>query len=151
MLDKIREDINARLAKQPDSRCATGDEVSICWLIGEIDRLQHQLSTNKKIAETNRADAVKKAMLDTACAACHEFNQPLQAIMSHLEMLNLCIKDNNFEGLTRRVDILIKQTARAGDITYKMMNLKRYKTKKHDTGGAEMLDIEESYIPKEGR
>jgi hypothetical protein len=40
MLNDILSNIKERLANQPDSRCASADEVRICWLIGEIDRLK---------------------------------------------------------------------------------------------------------------
>ena len=39
MLDEIRKNINERLVNQPDSRFASPDEVRICWLLNEIDRL----------------------------------------------------------------------------------------------------------------
>lgn len=48
MLDEIIADINERIASQPDSRCATEDEVRICWLICEIDRLIDRLNGEKE-------------------------------------------------------------------------------------------------------
>jgi hypothetical protein len=40
MFEEIVENINERIKNQRDSRCATSDEVRICWLVGEIERLQ---------------------------------------------------------------------------------------------------------------
>ena len=48
MLDEIRKNINERLINQPDSRCASADEVRICWLISEIERLQKIIYREQK-------------------------------------------------------------------------------------------------------
>ncbi len=39
MLDKIKKDINERMSKYTDSRHPTDDEVSIAWLVSEIEKL----------------------------------------------------------------------------------------------------------------
>ncbi len=147
MLDEIIKNINERLSTQPDSRCASADEVRICWLVGEIEDLQRTISEQKESAETNRADAIKEAMLKTAGAAAHELNQPLQAISLCAEMIDTCIKTGDHKDLARHVDTVTEQVTRAGRITFKMSNLKRYRTKRYGNHfGSEILDIEKSYI-----
>ncbi len=154
MLDEIITDINERLSTQPDSRCASPDEVRICWLIGEIENLQRSISEQAKvsradavIAENNRAAAIKEAMLKTAGAAAHEINQPLQAISLYAEMIDECIKTGDHKNLAKHINTVTEQVTRAGHITFKMSNLKRYRTKKYGSHfGSEILDIEKSYI-----
>jgi len=51
MLEEIISNINERLENQPDSRCATADEVRICWLISEIDRLNKIIREQKDSAD----------------------------------------------------------------------------------------------------
>lgn len=40
MLDKIKKDIDERMSQYTDSRHPTDDEVSIAWLVSEVERLQ---------------------------------------------------------------------------------------------------------------
>jgi len=51
MYDEICKDINKRISAQIDSRCATDDEVRICWLITEVDRLRKIRDTSQKILQ----------------------------------------------------------------------------------------------------
>ena len=44
MLDKIKKDINERMSKYKDSRHPTNDEVSIAWLVSEVERLEKELT-----------------------------------------------------------------------------------------------------------
>ena len=43
MFDEIVENIKGRIKNQPDSRCATDDEVRICWLVSEVNELQERI------------------------------------------------------------------------------------------------------------
>jgi len=40
MFKEICQDMEERITAQCDSRCASPDEVRICWLIGEVERLR---------------------------------------------------------------------------------------------------------------
>ena len=40
MFKEICQDMEKRITAQCDSRCASPDEVRICWLIGEVERLR---------------------------------------------------------------------------------------------------------------
>lgn len=43
MLEKIKDDLRQRMADYHDSRQPTGDEVTIAWLISEIDILNEKI------------------------------------------------------------------------------------------------------------
>ena len=43
MLKAITDDINKRIAAQPNSMAATDDEVSICWLVAECEQLAKEI------------------------------------------------------------------------------------------------------------
>jgi len=47
MLKEITDNINERIKGQPDSRCASADEVRICWLICEIELLMEKIEKAK--------------------------------------------------------------------------------------------------------
>ena len=47
MLEGIKEDLKQRMANYTDSRQPTAYEVTIAWLISEIDRLNKELDTLK--------------------------------------------------------------------------------------------------------
>ncbi len=48
MFDKIEAGINKRIKAQTDSRHATNDEVTMCWLIAEIDELRKTIQSAGK-------------------------------------------------------------------------------------------------------
>ena len=43
MYNEIVKDINERIKAQPNSLCATADEVRICWLVAEVDALRKKI------------------------------------------------------------------------------------------------------------
>lgn len=49
MFEKIVKDIRRRIKNQPNSLCASDDEVSICWLVLEVQFLRKQIADIKKI------------------------------------------------------------------------------------------------------
>lgn len=53
MFDEIVKDINKRISAQPNSLCATGDEVRICWLVAEVERLREIIKDNNLTIEEN--------------------------------------------------------------------------------------------------
>jgi len=42
MFDKIVKDMKERIGAQTDSRMASPDEVRICWLISEVEKLRKE-------------------------------------------------------------------------------------------------------------
>lgn len=51
MLNRITDDLRARLSGQINSLCATDDEVSIAWLVSEIMLLEISYNTDKKVID----------------------------------------------------------------------------------------------------
>jgi hypothetical protein len=47
LVDEIREDIKKRFMAQPDSRCASDDEVSIAYLLSKVDELHSEVESLK--------------------------------------------------------------------------------------------------------
>ena len=43
MLEKIKEDLRQRMVNYTDSRQPTNDEVTMAWLLSEIERLNEEL------------------------------------------------------------------------------------------------------------
>ena len=58
MLDEIITDIKKRLADQPDSRCASADEVRICWLISELEGIKKRHAELRKVYDDTQNYAV---------------------------------------------------------------------------------------------
>lgn len=48
MFEEIQTNLKERLAAQPDSRCASGDEVRMAWLVCEIESLRAELVKREK-------------------------------------------------------------------------------------------------------
>jgi len=69
MFDEIVENINSRIKNQPDSRCATDDEVRICWLVSEVNTLREKV----KAAEN--------------CLVCSVIADPFEVCHNTLEIL----------------------------------------------------------------
>ena len=44
MYDEIVKNINERMFAQPNSLAATADEVRICWLVAEVERLRNVIA-----------------------------------------------------------------------------------------------------------
>ena len=70
MFNEIEADINKRIKPQIDSRCATDDEVRICWLISEIDALREKV----KAAEN--------------CLVCGSIADPVEVIENTIKILD---------------------------------------------------------------
>lgn len=69
MFNEIVENIKGRIKNQPDSRCATDDEVRICWLVSEINELREKV----KAAEN--------------CLVCSAIADPMEVIQNTMEIL----------------------------------------------------------------
>jgi len=65
MLKEIIDNINERIKGQPDSRCASADEVRICWLVGEIETLNRKIEEAKKCLENCREVGLRETVNNT--------------------------------------------------------------------------------------
>ena len=101
----------------------------------------HDVTESKK-AEQERLDKQKlRAAIETAGAACHELNQPLQAALIQSELV-LDDLDPNGE-TSRRVESILAQIKRMTQITYDLNRLAEYHTKQY-VGKSMILDVSRS-------
>lgn len=80
-----------------------------------------------------------EATFEVVGAVCHEMNQPLQAIMGYSDLL---LNEDDPEALKERAKLLKEQTARLGDLTYKLQSIKKYETRPYLK--RQILDIDKS-------
>ncbi|MCB2187469.1 MAG: PAS domain S-box protein [Deltaproteobacteria bacterium] len=82
-----------------------------------------------------------QAAIETAGAACHELNQPLQAILGLAEMAFLRLEP----GSRAQADLekIIVQTQRMGEITGRLRNITSFHTKRY-VGNTHILDLDSS-------
>jgi len=99
--------------------------------------------TDRKRAEEERLQKEKlQAVLDMAGAACHELNQPLQAIMGYAELLVIEVseEDESPQKLLRRIR---EQVARMAHITRKLNNITRYRVRDY-LDDVNTMDLDEA-------
>ncbi len=84
---------------------------------------------DKKRAQEEHVKREKiQAVLELAGAVCHEFNQPLQVIAGHLELLKAELPENS-SILEMRIDTMTEEINRMATLTGDLMNITRYRTK----------------------
>ena len=79
-----------------------------------------------------------QAIIEMAAAVCHELNQPLQSIYGYCELLMMDLEegDQSYKQIKR----IKGQIDRVGEITKKLMRVKRYETKDYLKG--KIIDID---------
>lgn len=107
----------------------------------------HDVTESKK-AEQERLDKQRlRAAIETAGAACHELNQPLQAALMQSELVLDALEPNT--ETFRRVESLLAQIKRMSQITYDLNRLAEYHTKQY-VGKSRILDVSRSAVgPKD--
>ncbi len=101
-------------------------------------RLMYELQqTHLKRLETEKLNGV----LETAGGVCHKLNQPLQYILGAIQILlmDMDIEDKMYPQL----DAVRDKVEQMGEITRKLAEITRYRTKAH-AGGQHILDIDDS-------
>lgn len=99
-----------------------------------------ELSTVKR-AEAERLGAERvRAAIETAGAACHEMNQPLQIITARAELLG--IKRPGDAIVKHEAELIQAQAARMMEITRKLQTLTDYDTTGHP-GGKRILKLDQ--------
>ncbi len=99
------------------------------------------------ITERKRAEDEKlwrerlQAAVETAGAACHELNQPLQAAIMKLELMLLGLEEDH--PLYSQLGSLHQEFQRMAEITHRLNRLTSYRTRPY-LGGMNILDIDES-------
>jgi len=94
--------------------------------------LQDELEYQKKF----------EGVLEMAGAVCHEMNQPLQGVLSGVEIIQLEMGEDN--PLREPVDLILQGTKRMILVTRKLMHLSRYKSIDYVMDGCRIVDIDAS-------
>ncbi|MFH1059238.1 MAG: PAS domain S-box protein [Pseudomonadota bacterium] len=103
--------------------------------------------TQRKRAEEERVHRERlQAAVVTAGAACHELNQPLQGVLSHLELMLMRVGDQ--PELAREVGRILDQTRQMAEITQRLSRITDFRTRRY-LDQSEILDLEGS-APKAG-
>jgi len=96
----------------------------------------------RKRAEEMRFQKEKlQGVIELAGAACHELNQPLQAISGYSELLMMEMSED--DPLFDMVSEIKKETIRLGEITRKLNNITRYETTNY-IEGRKIIDIDKA-------
>lgn len=70
MYEKIVDNINKRIAAQHDSRCASPDEVRICWLVAEVERLRALVDVDADMMKRFCVDECGQRVADECVSFC---------------------------------------------------------------------------------
>ena len=125
-----------------------GDRIPVLKTVmkDEIDGKQVLLECFIDIRDKKRADEehIKReklqAILEMAGAVCHEFNQPLQVISGHCELLKI---GSGFNDETKdHINEILKAVSRMGLLTRDVMNITAYETKSYLN--SKIVDIKRS-------
>ena len=104
--------------------------------------LSHYAIQRKQAMEERFHREKLQGVLELAGAACHELNQPMQALVGYCDLLMMDVDENN-----TRVDKIEKITAQAErirNITKKLANITKYETTNYlDT---KIIDIDKSSV-----
>ncbi len=120
---------------------------NIALLLDEAGQVVGSVGVMLDLTERNRAapDRIQKeklqGVLETAGAVCHEFNQPLQALMGYAELAMEVSPetDSSFD----LVGKILAQVERMARITGKLQGITRYETMDY-TEQTQIIDIHKS-------
>lgn len=106
-------------------------------LAARINAALLQSRLTQKRLEKEKLDA----LLETAGAVCHEFNQPLQILSITCEIM--AIQNNNGPEMDKRIQTIRKQVNRMAGITKKLTKIAKYRTRPY-VGSDKIVDLEKS-------
>lgn len=106
-------------------------------LMARVNATLREKAAARRLAE----DEKLKGVLETAGGVCHELNQPLQYILGSIQLIMLDVSEK--EPMHASLKNILRQVERMGDITRKLMDITRYKTRRY-ADGKSILDIEQS-------
>lgn len=120
-----------------------GQQVQLIFEQNEVVGFQavvRDITDRLKAEEDHRQREKLSAILETAGMVCHEMNQPMQTILGQTDMILLTMKD---EAVSKRLQIIKEQLERMRNITGKLMNITRHKTKPY-VGEVRIIDLDKS-------
>jgi len=98
--------------------------------------------TEQKRAEEERIKRERmQGVLEMAGAACHEFNQPLQAILGYCDLMMM--RADKDDPAYKDVEAIHKNVERVGMLTRKLQHITRYETQEY-LGGRTIIDIDKA-------
>ena len=98
--------------------------------------------TERKKAEQEMLLREKlQAAVETAGAACHEFTQPLQALMAQVELTLMALEEPN--PLRGDLEQMLSQVWRLREIVHRLQRITRYRTKDY-LGELRILDLDQA-------
>ncbi len=98
--------------------------------------------TQRKQAEAERLHRERlQAAIATAGAACHELNQPLQGVLSQLELMLMKLSPES--ELRPELERALDQARQMAEITQRLNRLTDYRTRQY-LEGSHILDLDES-------
>lgn len=103
-------------------------------LTARIDSALTQRALGEKLLEKEKLNAI----LELAGGVCHELNQPLQVVSGYSQLLLSELPEN--DSRQEMVKTMVNQIDRIAEITRKLMNITRYKTRKY-LGKSKIIDI----------
>jgi PAS domain-containing protein len=98
--------------------------------------------TERKRAEQERLQKEKlQGVLETAGAACHELNQPIQALYAYVHSILKRLSKN--DSFYEDIEAINRETKRIAEITHKLKNITRYESR-HYFRNTKIIDIDKS-------
>ncbi|MGD9209845.1 MAG: PAS domain S-box protein [Desulfobacteraceae bacterium] len=109
-------------------------------VVGSIGVMMDLTERNRAAKDRMQKEKLK-GVLETAGAVCHEFNQPLQALMGYLELAMELSAEKNSN--SEWVGKILVQVERMAQITDKLQGITRYETMMY-TDQTKIIDIHKS-------
>jgi len=98
------------------------------------------LTEKKRAKEVLRESERMQGVIEMAGAVCHEMSQPLMAINGYSDLITMTLPED--DPLYKNLIRITEQIDKLGDITKKLTNITKYKTKDYLEG--KIIDIEKS-------
>ena len=105
------------------------------------DELQARIDVGRRMVELQDALIAREKLqviFEITGTICHELTQPMQAISGNSELILMNIQEN--DPLYRNIKAIKEQVDRMGNITQKLKQVTRYKTKDYING--KIIDID---------
>ena len=112
-----------------------------------LSRAIHFAIEKKKADRAHHESERLQGALEMAGAVCHEFNQPLQALLGYAELLLIKLPKDT-PGYERIVSIR-EEVDRMGRLNHKLMGITRYETKDYVVG-EKIIDLEKAAPGEKG-
>lgn len=109
-------------------------------LLARLRLMRDLQQTELKRMETEKLNGV----LETAGGVCHKLNQPLQYVLGAIQILMMDLAPES--KIYPQLDAMREKIEQMGEITRKLAEITRYRTKAH-AGGQHILDIDDSSGP----